>query len=108
MPPIAVSGGHEPDAAVPPTPSQLCSTDKGVSQIFAVALIINPQRAERIVSEGEADFVALARALLDEPHWGWRAARELGGEVAYPPQYARAAPEVWPGHKFQEESSVMD
>jgi hypothetical protein len=46
--------------------------------------------------------------LLDEPHWGWRAARELGGEVAYLPQYARAVPAVWPGHKFQEESSVMD
>ncbi|UEM04760.1 NADH:flavin oxidoreductase/NADH oxidase [Skermanella rosea] len=75
---------------------------------MAVGLIVEPKQAERIVTGGEADMVALARTVLDEPHWGWRAARELGGQVAFPPQYARAAPDLWPGHSFREDSSVMD
>jgi NADPH2 dehydrogenase len=75
---------------------------------MAVGLIVEPKQAERIVAKGEADMVALARTVLDEPHWGWRAARELGGEIAFPPQYARAAPALWPGHAFREDSSVMD
>jgi len=109
----ASSGGIALGAKIPLTPGYQVPFAAQIRReaeipVMAVGLIVDPGKAERIVSEGEADFVALARALLDEPHWGWRAARELGGEVAYPPQYARAAPEVWPGHKFQEESSVMD
>ena len=62
-----------------------------------VGLIATPKQAEAIVAEGKADMVALARAFLDDPHWGWHAARALGAEVARPPQYARAAPKLWPG-----------
>jgi len=53
--------------------------------------------AEAIVAEGRADMVALARAFLDDPHWGWHAAQALGGEVTRPPQYQRVSPAVWPG-----------
>jgi NADPH2 dehydrogenase len=52
--------------------------------VLAVGLIVRPEQAERIVAEGEAEMVALARAVPDEPHWAWHAARELGAEVAYP------------------------
>jgi NADPH2 dehydrogenase len=62
-----------------------------------VGLIVTPAQAEAIVAEGKADMVAMARALLDDPHWGWHAAQSLGAEVARPPQYARAAPKLWPG-----------
>jgi NADPH2 dehydrogenase len=62
-----------------------------------VGLIVTPAQAEAIVAEGKADMVAMARALLDDPHWGWHAAQKLGAEVARPPQYARAAPKLWPG-----------
>jgi NADPH2 dehydrogenase len=62
-----------------------------------VGLIVTPAQAEAIVAEGKADMVAMARALLDDPHWGWHAAQTLGAEVARPPQYARAAPKLWPG-----------
>jgi NADPH2 dehydrogenase len=62
-----------------------------------VGLIVTPSQAEAIVAEGRADMVAMARALLDDPHWGWHAAQALGAEVARPPQYARAAPKLWPG-----------
>ena len=62
-----------------------------------VGLIVTPQHAESIVAEGKADMVALARAFLDDPHWGWHAAATLGADVARPKQYQRASPKQWPG-----------
>ncbi|MFY9895155.1 MAG: NADH:flavin oxidoreductase/NADH oxidase [Xanthobacteraceae bacterium] len=62
-----------------------------------VGRIVSPKQAEAIVAEGRADMVALARAFLDDPHWGWHAAQVLGGEVTRPPQYYRVSPAVWPG-----------
>jgi NADPH2 dehydrogenase len=63
----------------------------------AVGLIAAPKQAEAVVAQGKADMVALARAMLDDPHWGWRAARVLGGEVKRPPQYLRSGAKMWPG-----------
>jgi NADPH2 dehydrogenase len=63
----------------------------------AVGLIVAPKHAEAIVAEGRADMVAIGRAFLDDPHWGWHAAMELGADVARPPQYRRAEPKQWPG-----------
>jgi NADPH2 dehydrogenase len=42
-------------------------------------------------------MVAIGRAFLDNPHWAWEAARQLGGEVDRPPQYLRVAPKLWAG-----------
>jgi 2,4-dienoyl-CoA reductase-like NADH-dependent reductase (Old Yellow Enzyme family) len=66
----------------------------------AVGLIATPRQAETILQEGKADMIALARAMLDDPRWGWHAARELGADVPRPPQYARAAPALWPGAHY--------
>ncbi|HVZ50621.1 MAG TPA: NADH:flavin oxidoreductase/NADH oxidase, partial [Pseudolabrys sp.] len=44
----------------------------------AVGLIVKPDQAEDIVAKGEADQVALGRGFLDDPHWGWHAAKALG------------------------------
>jgi len=66
-----------------------------------VGLIVSPKQAEAIVAEGRADMVALARAFLDDPHWAWHAALELGGEVAHPPQYLRAGAALWPGAQMR-------
>jgi 2,4-dienoyl-CoA reductase-like NADH-dependent reductase (Old Yellow Enzyme family) len=63
----------------------------------AVGLIVDPAQAEAIVASGQADFVALARAFLDNPRWVWHAAERLGAAVAFPPQYARVAASQWPG-----------
>ena len=63
----------------------------------AVGLIATPEQAEAILAAGEADFVALARAFLDDPRWVWHAAERLGGEVSYPPHYARVSRAIWPG-----------
>src|SRR5262249_56469113 len=68
-----------------------------------VGLIAGSKQAEAIIAEGKADMVALARAMLDDPHWGWHAAHALGAEVARPPQYQRAAPKVWPGAAYRDQ-----
>jgi NADPH2 dehydrogenase len=67
-----------------------------------VGLIAAPKQAEAIVAEGRADMVALARAMLDDPHWGWRAAHVLGAEIVRPKQYQRAAPKVRAGAAFRD------
>jgi NADPH2 dehydrogenase len=67
-----------------------------------VGLIATPRQAEAVVAEGRADMVALARAMLDDPHWGWHAAQALGTEVARPPQYQRAAPKAWAGASYRD------
>ncbi len=65
--------------------------------VRTVGMIVNAKQAEAVIAEGKADMVALARAFLDDPHWGWHAAQTLGAEVARPVQYARSAPPLWPG-----------
>ncbi|MFD1859439.1 NADH:flavin oxidoreductase/NADH oxidase [Aeromicrobium camelliae] len=60
----------------------------------AVGLITDPEQAERIVADGDADLVLLARAALREPGWPLRAAHELGIDrtaAPYAPQYERGA-----------------
>ena len=59
---------------------------------MAVGLITEPRQAEDIVASGQADLVALGRAMLWNPRWVWHAAAQLGGEVSPPRQYGRAAP----------------
>jgi 2,4-dienoyl-CoA reductase-like NADH-dependent reductase (Old Yellow Enzyme family) len=65
--------------------------DTGLPTI-GVGLITEPQQAEHILQSGQADMVALARAMLYDPRWPWHAAAELGAQVAAPPQYWRSQP----------------
>ena len=60
-----------------------------------VGLVYEPEHAEAIVRDGKADMVAMARAFLDDPHWGWHAAKRLGADIPRPPQYLRAGPKLW-------------
>jgi 2,4-dienoyl-CoA reductase-like NADH-dependent reductase (Old Yellow Enzyme family) len=62
----------------------------------AVGLITQPHKAEEIVANGQADLVAIGRGFLDNPHWAWEAAQQLGTEVKRPAQYLRAGPQFWP------------
>jgi 2,4-dienoyl-CoA reductase-like NADH-dependent reductase (Old Yellow Enzyme family) len=59
---------------------------------IAVGLITEPRQAEEIIAAGDADLVALARAMLYDPRWPWHAAAELGATVDAPPQYLRSQP----------------
>jgi 2,4-dienoyl-CoA reductase-like NADH-dependent reductase (Old Yellow Enzyme family) len=56
----------------------------------SVGMITEPADAEAIIAGGRADLVLLARELLRDPYWPLFAARALGAEVAWPPQYQRA------------------
>lgn len=59
---------------------------------MAVGQITAPEQAESVIASGQADMVALARGMLWDPRWTWRAAVALGGDVVMPPQYLRANP----------------
>ncbi len=72
----------------------------------AVGLIVTPQQAEAVLREGQADLIALARALLDDPRWPWRAAEALGAPAPVPLQYARSRPDLWPGAALQRQAST--
>lgn len=60
--------------------------------VIAVGLITEPQQAESILVQAQADAVALARGILYDPRWPWHAAAALGGQVEVAPQYLRSAP----------------
>jgi len=62
---------------------------------MAVGMITEAEQAEAILTEGKADMIAIARAFLDDPHWGWHAAIKLGAEIELPPQYRRVLPKAW-------------
>jgi len=67
--------------------------------VVAVGLITDYEQAEAIVGTGDADLVALARAILYDPRWPWRAAAQLGAKVKAPKQYLRSNPRNAP-HLF--------
>ncbi|UJP11418.1 NADH:flavin oxidoreductase/NADH oxidase [Microbacterium sp. KUDC0406] len=56
----------------------------------AVGLITVADQAEQVIATGAADAVFAGREWLRDPHFGLRAAHELGAEIAWPPQYRRA------------------
>jgi 2,4-dienoyl-CoA reductase-like NADH-dependent reductase (Old Yellow Enzyme family) len=60
--------------------------------VIAVGLITEAEQAEEILAKGQADAIALARAMLYDPRWPWHAAAKLGAQVDAPPQYWRSQP----------------
>jgi 2,4-dienoyl-CoA reductase-like NADH-dependent reductase (Old Yellow Enzyme family) len=58
---------------------------------MAVGLIVEPVMANRIIAAAQADLVALARELIADPNWAYRAAQALHLEDPHailPPSYA--------------------
>ena len=93
----ASSGGVSPLQKIPLGPGYQVPFAHAIREAtgvttFAVGLITEAKQAEDIVASGRADMVALARAMLYDPRWGWHAAAELGGQVDAPPQYWRSQP----------------
>ncbi|GAB6857122.1 NADH:flavin oxidoreductase/NADH oxidase [Microbacterium xylanilyticum] len=56
----------------------------------AVGLLTSGAQAESVLAEGAADAIFAGREWLRDPHFGLRAAHELGDEIAWPDQYLRA------------------
>lgn len=91
------SGGLSPRQQIPIGPGYQVPLAEAVRAAtglptMSVGLITEARQAEAIVADGRADLVALARALLWNPHWPWHAAAELGAQVKVPPQYWRSEP----------------
>jgi 2,4-dienoyl-CoA reductase-like NADH-dependent reductase (Old Yellow Enzyme family) len=91
------SGGNSPDQEVATGPGYQVPFATRIRRasglpVAAVGLITEPQQAEKIVADGEADAVFLARELLRDPHWPQRAAEALGADAYWPDQYLRARP----------------
>ena len=76
-------------------------------KVRTVGMICDPEQAEAIVAAGDADMVAMARAFLDNPRWVWHAAERFGVQLDYPPQYARARPDAWPGSRLARPGSAL-
>jgi 2,4-dienoyl-CoA reductase-like NADH-dependent reductase (Old Yellow Enzyme family) len=91
------SGGLTPAQRIPVGPSYQVPLARAVKQatslvVVAVGLITEFEQAEAIVSTGDADLIALARAILYDPRWPWHAAAHFGARVKAPPQYWRSQP----------------
>lgn len=91
------SGGISPHQKIALGPGYQVPFAQAVKQAtgmitIAVGLITAPAQAEAIIAEDRADMVALARAMLLDPRWPWRAAIAVGGKVAAPRQYWRSVP----------------
>jgi 2,4-dienoyl-CoA reductase-like NADH-dependent reductase (Old Yellow Enzyme family) len=63
--------------------------------VIAVGQINDPDYAEIILQDGQADMIALARAVMYDPRWVWHAAHQLGAPITYPRQYERGHPDRW-------------
>lgn len=89
------SGGTVPKARIPVGPgyqvpfAARIRRETGIAT-GAVGLLTEPAQVERIIAEGEADVVLLARELLRDPYFPRRAAAELGARLQPPEQYGRA------------------
>jgi 2,4-dienoyl-CoA reductase-like NADH-dependent reductase (Old Yellow Enzyme family) len=91
------SGGISPQQAIVLGPNYQVPFAKRIRSelripTIAVGLITEPAQAEAIIAAGEADAVALARAMLYDPRWPWHAAAALGASVWAPKQYLRSQP----------------
>ena len=86
------SGGLSPAQKIPLGPSYQVPFARAVKAAdgdadVAVGLITESEQAEAIVATGDADAIALARAMLYDPRWPWHAAAQLGASVVAPHQY---------------------
>ena len=89
------SGANMPHVKIPVEPGyqvQFAEKIKREANIAtaAVGLITTAAQAEKILTEGQADFIFLARQFLREPYFALHAAKELGVDVKWPEQYERA------------------
>jgi 2,4-dienoyl-CoA reductase-like NADH-dependent reductase (Old Yellow Enzyme family) len=91
------SGGLTPAQKIPVGPNYQVPLARAVKQatkmpVVAVGLITEYEQAEAIIGTGDADLVAIARAILYDPRWPWHAAAQLGASVKAPNQYLRCQP----------------
>jgi 2,4-dienoyl-CoA reductase-like NADH-dependent reductase (Old Yellow Enzyme family) len=95
------SGGLSPAQQIPLGPNYqvpLARTVKAATSmpVIAVGLITDFVQAEAILATGDADLIAIARAILYDPRWPWHAAAHFGAAIRAPNQYLRSQPRQYP------------
>lgn len=90
------SGGNVATATIPVGPGYQTIFSARVRQEANIAsgtvgMITDAIQAEHILRTEQADLVLLARELLRDPYWPLQAADTLKENIAWPPQYVRAA-----------------
>lgn len=96
---VHVSSGGNVLAPIPAGPGYQVPLAAAVRSaglpVCAVGLITDPRQAQKVLDDGSADAVALARVALREPAWPLRAAAELECDdcARYPDSYLRGR---WP------------
>ena len=73
--------------------SQRIRSEAGIATM-TVGQITDPIQAETILRTEQADMVALARGMLWDPRWTWKAAVALDQEISLPAPYARCNPKM--------------
>jgi 2,4-dienoyl-CoA reductase-like NADH-dependent reductase (Old Yellow Enzyme family) len=63
-------------------------------------MIYDAAQADAVIATGQADCVAIGRAFLDNPRWGWHAAQQLSVGLGLPPSYLAVTPAYWPAAKL--------
>lgn len=91
------SGGLTPAQQIPIGPGYQVPLARAVKAavqmpVITVGLISDFEHAEAILVAGDADLVALARAMLYNPRWPWHAAAHFDASIAAPKQYLRSQP----------------
>ncbi|MEO8742834.1 MAG: NADH:flavin oxidoreductase/NADH oxidase, partial [Lysobacteraceae bacterium] len=89
------SGGNVPHATIPIGPNYQVPfaarirREAGIAT-GAVGLITDAVQAQKIIDDGDADLIIMAREFLRDPYFPRRAAKEFGVEINAPQQYGRA------------------
>jgi 2,4-dienoyl-CoA reductase-like NADH-dependent reductase (Old Yellow Enzyme family) len=91
------TGGVSPRQKIPVGPHYQIPFARAVREAtgmktIGVGLITDAAEADKVIRDGDADLIALARAVLWDPRWPWHAAAELGATVKAAPQYWRCEP----------------
>ncbi len=89
------SGGNSPLQKIPVGPCyQVLFAERIRNEAnmptAAVGMITTSTECDRIISNGQADMVLLAREYLRNPAFAQQAAKELGVDLEWPVQYVRA------------------
>ena len=88
------TGGAVHDAKIPVAPGFQVSFATAIKEATgiltsAVGMITEPEQANSIVENQQADLVMLARAMLRNPRWTLDAASQLAAQVDWPVQLVR-------------------
>ncbi|MDZ7279936.1 NADH:flavin oxidoreductase/NADH oxidase [Pantoea eucrina] len=91
------SGGLSPDQQISVGPGYQLPFARHIRAqigipVIGVGLITDAHQAEAALTQGDADFIALARAMLYDPRWPWHAAAALKEQAHAPAQYLRSEP----------------